>query len=227
MSTVREDWQKARVALLAKEKALSKLRDELAAERRALPRVPVETNYVFEGANGKAGLADLFDGKSQLITYHFMFAPDWENPCKSCSFWAEQFDGLRTHLPHRDTTLVAIANAPYAKLAAVKERMGWRFPFFSAGGSDFNHDFGVSFTPEEAKQGAPYNFGSIKFRGPEAPGASVFLKDKGAIFHTYSTYGRGLDVLNGTYQWLDLTPKGRDEDPDNHSSWLRLKDRYE
>lgn len=223
----REDWLKARLALLAKEKALTRLRDEVAAERRALPRVRIDKPYVFDGPTGKVRLGDLFAGQSQLIVYHFMLGPKAAEPCKICSFWAEQYDALRVHLAHRDTELAAISRAPLAKIDAVKARFGWRFPWYSSGGSDFNFDFGVSFTEEQDGR-MLYNFGGQKASAGELPGLSVFAKDEaGAVFHTYSTYSRGLDALNGTYQLLDLTPKGRDEAglpwP---TAWVRHKDRY-
>jgi predicted dithiol-disulfide oxidoreductase (DUF899 family) len=223
----REVWLARRRALLAKEKALTKLRDELAAERRMLPGVRIDKDYRFEGVAGRHGLADLFSGKSQLIVYHFMLGPDWSEPCRSCSFWAEHFDGARVHLAERDTELVAISRAPIARIIEIRERFGWRFPWVSSLGSDFNFDFGVSFTDEQDGK-ALYNFASQKAIKGEMPGLSVFLKDEaGTAFHTYSTYARGLDALNGTYQLLDLTPKGRDEGglpwP---MAWVRHKDRY-
>jgi predicted dithiol-disulfide oxidoreductase (DUF899 family) len=227
-AATRDEWLKARLALLQKEKALTHLRDEIAAERRALPQVRVDKDYMFDGPGGKIRLADLFAGKSQLIIYHFMLGPEWNEPCKSCSFWAEHFDGVRTHLAHRDTELVAVSRAPLAKIEELKARFGWRFPWLSSRDSDFNFDFGVSFTAED--DGAMrYNFGAQKASKGEMPGLSVFAKDEaGAVFHSYSTYARGLDALNGTYQLLDLTPKGRNEEglawP---AAWVRLKDRYE
>ena len=223
----REDWLKARLALMAKEKALTRMRDELAAERRALPAVRVEQDYVFDAMGGKQTLADLFQGNSQLIVYHFMLGPDWENPCKSCSFWAEHFDGVRTHLTRRDANLVAVSRAPLSKILELKQRFGWRFPWVSSLGSTFNFDFGVSFT--DAQDGVLlYNFATQQASRGELPGLSVFAQNAdGAILHTYSTYARGLDALNGTYQLLDVLPQGRNEDERNPTSWLRLKDRYE
>jgi predicted dithiol-disulfide oxidoreductase (DUF899 family) len=224
----RDEWLEARRALLAKEKALTRLRDEVAAERRALPRRRIDKDYVFAGPGGRLRLGDLFAGLSQLVVYHFMLGPTATEPCKSCSFWAEQYDALRVHLAHRDTELCAVSRAPLAKIEAVKARFAWRFPWYSSGESDFNFDFGVSFT--EAEDGQPlYNYGFNKASKGELPGLSVFVKDaSGAVFHTYSTYARGLDALNGTYQLLDLTPKGRQEEglpwP---MAWVRHKDRYE
>lgn len=225
----REAWLKARLALLEKEKALTRMRDEVAAERRALPKVRIAKDYVFTGPAGPVKLADLFEGKNQLIVYHFMLGPDWTDPCKSCSFWAEQFDALRVHLLHRDAALGAVSRAPFAKIAAVKARMGWRFPWYSSHGSDFNRDFHVSFDPGDRVDGkVEYNFERREFGGSEAPGLSVFSKNEaGEIFHTYSCYARGLDPLNGTYQLLDLTPKGRDEAGlPGPMAWVRLKDQY-
>lgn len=223
-------WQSARIALLKKEKDFNRLRDELSEARRTLPWEKVEKAYVFFGPHGKVGFAELFDGKSQLIVYHFMFHPDWNEGCKSCSFWADNFNGVDVHLKHRDVNLVAISRAPYEKLAAYKKRMGWTFPWFSSQGSDFNFDYGVSFTSEQIANGQnTYNYRSRGFGGEEAPGMSVFAKDKdGSICHTYSTYSRGLDMLNGVYHMLDLVPKGRDEDALEFSmAWLRRHDQYE
>jgi len=222
---VRERWRAARMTLLAKEKALTRLREEIAAERRALPRAPVE-DYVFDGPKGKVRLSDLFNGKSQLIVYHFMLGPNAENPCKSCSFWAEHFDSIRVHLPHRDAELVAVSRAPIAKIEQVRERMGWRFPWVSSNANSFNFDFGVSFTKEQDGQKL-YNFDTQSASEGELPGLSVFERDAGgALFHSYSTYARGLDALNGTYQMIDLLPKGRNEGG-KAMAWVRHKDRYE
>jgi predicted dithiol-disulfide oxidoreductase (DUF899 family) len=225
----REEWLAARKSLLEEEKRFTRERDALSEKRRGLPWVRVDKAYVFEGADGKRTLADLFEGRSQLIVYHFMYAPDWEAGCKSCSFWADNFNGIVGHLAQRDVTLVAISVAPYPQLAAFEKRMGWTFTWLSSAGSDFNRDFGVSFTEEErADGGAPYNFGTGRFGGPEAPGISVFYKDEsGDIFHTYSCYSRGLDMLNGAYHYLDLVPKGRDEGALSYSmAWVRLHDEY-
>ncbi|MBS0386417.1 MAG: DUF899 domain-containing protein [Proteobacteria bacterium] len=222
---VRGRWRAARMTLLAKEKALTRLRDEVAAERRALPRVPVE-NYVFEGPLGQVMLSDLFAGKSQLLIYHFMLGPAAENPCKSCSFWAEHFDSIRVHLPHRDAELAAVSRAPIAKIEQVRARMGWRFPWVSSCDSPFNFDFRVSFTHEQEGQKL-YNFDAQSAFEGELPGLSVFARDpSGQLFHTYSTYSRGLDALNGTYQLIDLLPKGRNEGGKG-MAWLRHKDRYQ
>lgn len=220
-------WLKARVALLKKEKALTQLRDEIAAERRELRQVQIDKNYVFAGPEGPATLAGLFGKKSQLIVYHFMLGPDWIEPCKSCSFWAEHFDSMRVHLERRDVELVAVSRAPIAKIEELKARFGWRFPWYSSLDSDFNFDFAVSFSEDQDGQ-MLYNFGRQKASKGELPGLSVFAKnDAGVVFHTYSTYARGLDALNGTYQMLDLTPKGRDESglpwP---MAWVRHKDKY-
>lgn len=224
-ANVGERWAAQRLVLLANEKSLTRLRDEIAAERRALPRLPVE-NYVFDGPSGSVCLADLFNGKSQLIIYHFMLGPDAENPCKSCSFWAEHFDSIRVHLPHRDGELAAVSRAPIAKIESVRERMGWRFPWVSSYGNSFNADFRVTFTKEEEGQKL-YNFDTQAAWEGELPGLSVFERaGDGALFHTYSTYARGLDALNGTYQLMDLLPKGRNE-AGKGMAWLRHKDRYE
>src|SRR5215467_117551 len=222
-----KQWLSARKALLVKEKKFTKSRDQLSRERRQLPWVKVEKDYVFEGPNGKETLSDLFEGRSQLIVYHFMFGPDWEAGCKHCSFWADNFNPIIVHLNHRDVTMVAISRAPYAKLAAYKKRMGWNFKWVSSGGTDFNFDYHASFTPEEkAKKKAFFNY---KIQDPDSSdreGASVFYKDpEGNVFHTYSTYARGIDMVNAAYHYLDLVPKGRDEG-DEGPSWLRRHDEY-
>jgi predicted dithiol-disulfide oxidoreductase (DUF899 family) len=225
----REDWTKARLALLAKEKELTRLRDEVAASRRALPRVRVDKDYVFDTPQGKQKLADLFEGKSQLIVYHFMFGPDATDPCKICSFWAEHYDSIRVHLPRRDANLICVSRAALAKIEQVRARMGWKFPWVSSGGGDFNADFGVTFTAEQEGQKL-YNFGTQQAPkgGGEHPGASVFIKEDGKVFHTYSCYARGLDALNGTYQWLDLLPKGRDETAlPWPAAWVKFKHQYQ
>ncbi len=223
------EWLKARQQLLAEEKAFTRQRDALSRHRREMPWVEVTKPYQFESSEGKKSLAELFAGKSQLIVYHFMFHPDWNAGCKSCSFWADNYNGALDHLAARDTALVAISRAPLAKLEAFKQRMGWRFPWVSAVGDDFNHDFGVSFTKDEiASREKLYNYGTRAFNGEDAPGISVFAKAaSGRIFHTYSCYSRGLDMLNGAYHLLDLTPKGRDEANLSHPmSWVRLHDEY-
>lgn len=222
------DWTAARLRLLEKEKAFTRARDALSAERRALPWEKVATNYVFEGERGPATLADLFAGRGQLIVYHFMFGPNWEAGCKSCSFWADNFAHIVVHLNARDTNLVLISRAPLDRLTAYRKRMGWAFDWVSSLGNSFNHDFAVSFTPDElARPDNNYNFGTQKFSMDEAPGISVFAKDDGAIYHTYSTYSRGLDMLNGAYHLLDLVPKGRDEKGLSYGmEWLRRRDEY-
>jgi predicted dithiol-disulfide oxidoreductase (DUF899 family) len=222
-----DEWIAARRDFLAKEKEFTRLRDELSRQRRELPWERVEKTYVFDGPNGKESLADLFAGKSQLIVYHFMFGPDWEAGCKSCSFWAENFERLPIHLKHRDTTLIAISRAPVAKLEAYRKRMGWTFKWVSSGSNDFNFDYCVSFTPGDVGKGArAYNYGTIEVPEEEMPGISVFYKDKsGAIFHTYSSYARGIDMMNNAYHYLELTPKGRDEG-DGIMKWLRRRDEY-
>jgi predicted dithiol-disulfide oxidoreductase (DUF899 family) len=220
-----EEWLKARKAFLAKEKEFTRARDELAQQRRELPWVKVEKPYTFDAAEGRLTLADLFGGKGQLLVYHFMFGPDWNEGCPSCSFWADNYNGVDIHLAHRDTALVAVSRAPLAKIDAYRKRMDWTFRWVSSAGSDFNFDYGASFKPGE--QGLQYNFGTIKPYGEETPGISAFRRgDDGAIYHTYSTYARGLDVVNGTYHLLDLTSKGRDEDPEHPMSWVKRHDRY-
>jgi predicted dithiol-disulfide oxidoreductase (DUF899 family) len=227
MIASKQDWTAARLAFLEKEKAFTRARDELSAARRALPWEKIETSYLFDGADGKVSLGDLFRGRSQLIVYHFMFGPDWEAGCKSCSFWADNFERIVIHLNARDTNLVAIARAPYQRLAAYRKRMGWSFEWVSSFGNSFNHDFAVSFTPEDlAKGGNNYNFATQKFGIDEAPGISVFAREGGAIYHTYSTYARGLDMLNGAYHLLDIVPKGRDESETGNMGWLRRHDEY-
>jgi predicted dithiol-disulfide oxidoreductase (DUF899 family) len=224
------EWLAARKALLAKEKELTRLRDQLSAERRALPWVKVDKNYVFDSPQGKVTLADLFDGRSQLIVYHFMFHPEWREGCPSCSFVVDHLDGTIPHLAARDVSLVIVSRAPLAKIEAFKTRMGWRFRWVSSFGSDFNYDYHVSFTPEQKAKGkVDYNYAMEEFPSDEAPGASVFYKEpaSGEIFHTYSTYARGLEPLMVTYALLDLVPKGRDEAHLGFSmEWLRHHDRY-
>src|SRR3954452_15128403 len=227
----REQWLEARRAHLAKEKELTRQRDELARERRELPWVRVEKQYRFESPRGKVTLADLFAGRSQLLVYHFMFGPDWAEGCPSCSFVSDHLDGAVPHLAARDTSLVMVSRAPVAKIEAFRKRMGWRFPWVSSFGNTFNHDFGVYFTPEEKAGGdVYYNYTMQPFPSDEAPGASVFYKDPatGEVFHTYSTFGRGLDTMVGTYVLLDLVPKGRDEDQlPFDMQWVRHHDKYE
>jgi predicted dithiol-disulfide oxidoreductase (DUF899 family) len=226
----KNQWLRASGAFLAKEKELTRLSDELSRQRRALPWTPVEKEYIFEGPHGKASLADLFDGRSQLATYHFMFGPDWAEGCPSCSYVTDHLNGMIEHLKARDVTLVLISRAPQEKLAAFKQRMGWRMPWFSSGGCEFNQDFRVSFTKAEVASGAKaYNFGTMPPYGEENPGLSFFYQDpSGAILHTYSTYCRGLDVLLGTYAVLDRAPKGRDEaNLPSPMAWVRYHDKYE
>ena len=227
-------WVAERKKLLAREKELTRLRDEIARERRALPWERIEKNYVFDTSEGRRTLADLFEGRPQLLVQHFMFGPGWEQGCPSCSFMADHTDGMNVHLAHRDVTLVAISRAPLAEIARFRQRMGWQFKWVSSHGTDFNHDFGVSFTPEERAKGKGkgevyYNYGMQAFPAEEAPGISLFYKnDAGEVFHTYSTYGRGVEVMMGTYNLLDLAPKGRDEDNLSHGmEWVRHHDRYE
>jgi predicted dithiol-disulfide oxidoreductase (DUF899 family) len=224
------EWLAARKALLAKEKEFSKARDQLSEARRALPWVKVEKNYTFDGPDTKETLADLFGGKSQLLVYHFMLGPGWVQGCPSCSFLADHFDGATLHLAQRDVTLVVVSRAPLAEIEAYKKRMGWKFKWVSSYGSDFNHDFHVSFTPEEKARGkVEYNYALTEFPSEEAPGLSAFIKNEtGEIFHTYSAYARGLDIIVGTYNFLDMAPKGRDEDALPRSmAWVRRHDEYE
>ncbi|MCW5688122.1 MAG: DUF899 domain-containing protein [Pseudolabrys sp.] len=225
-----DQWLEARRDLLAAEKDLSRRSDQVAHLRRQLPWVRVEQDYVFEGPDGHQKLAELFDGRRQLLVQHFMLAPGWEEGCKSCSYMADHSDGMIPHLAQRDTAFVAISRAPYAEIVRFKRRMGWKFKWLSSNGSSFNYDFRVSFTPDEAAKGSQaYNYGSSPYGQEELPGVSVFFKDdNGDVFHTYSTYGRGVDVMMGTYRMLDLTPKGRDETGEaTRMGWVRHHDRYE
>ncbi len=226
----REEWIEARKALMAQEKELTRARDRLGEARRALPWVRVEKPYVFDSIEGRKGLADLFRGRPQLVVQHFMFAPDWDEGCKSCSFWADGFERIIPHLAARDTTLVAVSRAPLEKLTAFKRRMGWSFDWVSSAGCDFNYDYAVSFTQDQIKSGGKvYNFGTSGFGIEEAPGISVFYRDAdGDIFHTYSCFARGLDMMNATYHYLDLTPLGRHEEGlPRPMDWVRLRDRYQ
>lgn len=228
----RDRWVAERRTLLAREKELTRLRDQIARERRALPWVRVEKNYVFDTPDGPRALADLFEGRRQLLVQHFMFAPGWEQGCKHCSYMADHNDGANLHLAQRDVTLLAVSRAPLADIERFRRRMGWQFKWVSSNASDFNYDFAVSFTPEERArhQGKVYyNFGMTAFPQDEAPGISVFYKDDaGEVFHTYSRYGRGVEVMMGTYNLLDLTPKGRDEEGLSYTmEWVRHHDRYE
>ncbi|MBV8357643.1 MAG: DUF899 domain-containing protein [Deltaproteobacteria bacterium] len=225
-----EEWLKARLELLAREKEFTRLRDHLSQQRRELPWERVDKQYEFDGPNGKETLAEVFENRSQLIVYHFMFAPDWEAGCRHCSWWADNFERNIVHLNHRDVTMVAISHAPLQKLETFRKRMGWTFKWLSAANTDFNYDYHVSFTAAEVEKGEIYqNYRQKKSSMSEVAGASVFYKDPhGTIFHTYSCYERGLDMLNAGYHLLDLVPKGRDEDglafP---QAWVRYRDSYE
>ncbi|HLZ05992.1 MAG TPA: DUF899 domain-containing protein [Bradyrhizobium sp.] len=224
-----EQWLKARLELLAAEKEFTRQRDALTRRRMAMPWERVEKPYRFEGPNGALSLADLFDGRSQLIVYHFMFGPDWKEGCKSCSFWADNFDGIAIHLNHRDVTFTAVSRAPFAKLDAYRKRMGWSFPWVSSEGNDFNFDYHVSFTPEEIAAGrAYYNYVVQPISALDEQGISVFVRNEsGEVFHTYSCHGRGIDMVNGAYHFLDLVPKGRDEAAfDFPMRWVRRHDQY-
>jgi predicted dithiol-disulfide oxidoreductase (DUF899 family) len=223
------EWDEARKQLLKKEKELTKLRDALAQERRELPWVRVDKNYVFDAPGGKKTLSELFEGRSQLIVYHFMFGPEWKEGCPSCSFLMDHTDGTLVHLAQRDVSFLAVSRAPLPKIEEFKKRMGWHFHWVSSFANDFNRDFHVSFTKEEMAKGkVEYNFSLTEFPSEEAPGISVFYKDKnGDIFHTYSSFARGTEVGVGTYAYLDLVPKGRDEDGLPFTmAWLRHHDRY-
>ena len=225
----KNEWIAARKVLLKKEKEFTALRDQLSQQRRDLPWVAVDKEYVFDGPNGRETLSDLFDGRSQLIVYHFMYDPNWDVGCPSCSFWADNFNDIIVHLNQRDVTLIAISKAPFNKIAAYKKRMGWDFKWVSSYDTDFNFDYHVSFTQEElAKKKAFYNFISQDPRTSEREGISVFYKDlSDKIFYTYSAYARGIDILNNTYNYLDLVPKGRDEDGyDFPMAWVRRHDEY-
>jgi predicted dithiol-disulfide oxidoreductase (DUF899 family) len=225
-----EEWLEARKEFLAEEKKLTRLRDELSRKRRALPWVRVEKNYVFNGPDGKETLADLFDGRSQLVVYHFMFGPEWGVGCPRCSMGADHFDRSVIHLAQRDVTLLAISRAPFPEIDAFRKRMGWGFNWVSSYGSDFNYDYHVSFTPEEMKRGTfDYNYSMIGFPSEEATGTSVFYKDSdNNVFHTYSSYARAAEGMLVPYHFLDLVPKGRDEEdllPDG-MAWVRHHDSY-
>ncbi len=226
----REEWIGARREHLTREKEFTRLRDQLSRQRRDLPWVKVGKAYVFDGPRGPESLADLFESRSQLVVQHFMFDPSWDEGCKSCSFWVDNFDGIVVHLNHRDVSFALVSRAPIATLEAYKTRMGWSVRWVSSLHNDFNRDYHVSFTPGELESGqAYYNYANGSFPVAEAPGISVFYKDAdGAIFHTYSCYARGLDMLNGAYHLLDMVPRGRDEAGLSHSmEWLRHHDRYE
>lgn len=223
------EWVEARKALLASEKEFTKLRDQLSRQRRDLPWERVDTDYVFDGPKGMTTLADLFDGRSQLIVYHFMFGPDWDAGCKSCSFLADHFNPAVVHLNHRDVSFVAVSRAPQPILERFRRRMGWDFVWVSSFNNDFNRDYDVSFTQDEVERGDTYyNYRKKGFPSTEAPGASVFFKDEdGSIYHTYSVYERGLDMFITAYHYLDIVPKGRDEGDLSYTmDWLKLHDEY-
>jgi predicted dithiol-disulfide oxidoreductase (DUF899 family) len=224
-----DEWIAARRRFLTKEKEFTRLRDELSRERRELPWERAEKEYVFEGANGRETLADLFGKRSQLIVYHFMYDPDWEIGCRSCSFWADNFNGIIPHLNQRDVSLVAVSRAPLEKLQAQGQRFGWTFKWVSSFGNDFNFDYDVSFSAETLARGeAVYNYTMQKITRTELPGISVFFKNDDQIFHTYSTYGRGLDMMNTAYHYLDSAPKGRDEDGLSYPmAWVKHRIAYE
>ena len=224
------EWLAARKQLLTREKELTRLHDQLAEQRRQLPWVKVDKAYVFDGPAGRQTLAELFAGRSQLLVYHFMFHPDWDAGCKSCSFWADNFAGAVPHLAQRDVTFAAISRAPRSKLVPFAARMGWSFPWLSSHGSDFNHDFCVSFDAEQLASGrGSYNFAKVTGSHEERPGLSVFARDAhGDVFHTYSCYGRGIEALNATYAYLDLVPRGRDEAGLSYPmAWVKHRDLYE
>ncbi|MGY3441368.1 MULTISPECIES: DUF899 domain-containing protein [unclassified Bradyrhizobium] len=226
----REEWIAARKALMAGEKQLTQAREALSRQRRELPWVKVDKDYVFDGPDGKVTLGGLFKGRPQLVVQHVMFAPEWDAACKSCSFWVDGFERMVPHLAARDTTMIAVSLAPLAKLEAFKRRMGWTFDWVSSGGNDFNYDYGVSFTQGQIDAGnAKYNYGTSPLYGPELPGISVFFRDEtGSVFHTYSTFARGLDMMNAAYHYLDLTPLGRHEEGLPYPmDWVRLRDQYQ
>jgi len=225
----REEWIAVRIAHLAEEKAFTRARDALSAKRRELPWVAVDDDYLFTGANGKVSLSELFASKSQLIIYHFMFGDGWGEGCPSCSFWADNFNSIAPHLAARDAAFAVVSIAPFDQLAAYQKRMGWQFQWLSSHKNTFNHDYNVSFSDAEINDGsATYNYKPSTFPGKEAPGVSVFAKDKtGKTFHTYSTYARGIDMLNGAYHFMDLLPKGRDEKVLDYSqAWIKRRDVY-
>ena len=225
----KDEWLAARSALLKKEKEFTLLRDKLGQQQRDMPWVLVDKKYLFDGPNGKQTLSDLFDGRSQLIVYHFMYDPNWDAGCPSCSFWADNFNGIVVHLNQRDVTMIAISKAPYSKIGEYKKRMGWNFKWVSSYDNDFNFDYHVSFTPEElSEKKAFYNYSFQDTHSPEREGVSVFYKDTaGHVFHTYSAYARGIDVLNVAYHYLDLVPMGRDEDGHEFPQfWVRRHDEY-
>ena len=223
-----KEWLAARKQLLVKEKKFSKLRDALNLQRRELPWVKIEKEYVFAGPTGQVTLGDLFCGKSQLIIYHFMLGPSWGEGCEHCSFWADHFDSVNFHIGARDTVFAVISRAPWKEIAPFKKRMGWRFKWLSSFNTDFNFDFNVSFTPEQLKNGkAIYNYAPLDMNIDEREGVSAFYRDRnGDTYHTYSSYERGIDLMNTTYNFLDLTAKGRDENPEATQDWVRYHDKY-
>jgi predicted dithiol-disulfide oxidoreductase (DUF899 family) len=223
-----EGWLAARTELLKKEKELTHLRDEISRRRLELPWEKIEKKYLFEGPKGKQSLADLFEGRSQLMIYHFMLGPGWKEGCPSCSYLADHFDGMRVHLAARDIHLAAVSRAPWPEIEAFRKRMEWKFPWVSSDGSDFNFDYQVSATPgTRADEKVFYNYGMQVFPAEERPGLSAFYKDGGEIFHTYSTYGRGLDILVGAYNFIDMSPLGRNEQGLKHTmAWVRHHDKY-
>jgi predicted dithiol-disulfide oxidoreductase (DUF899 family) len=231
-----DEWVAARKKHLAKEKEFTRLRDQLSRERRELPWELVEKGYRFEGERGTVPLYDMFEGRSQLVVYHAMFNPATAGPdtpwtadaaCFACSWWMDNFERVAIHLNHRDITIGAVSIAPYETIAAYKNRMGWTFPWYSSAGSDFNFDYQVTFRPEELEGGGEvdYNYRRTGWSGTEAPGISVFFREDGRVYHTYSTYSRGLDMLNVAYHYMDLVPKGRDE-AEGGMGWLRRRDEY-
>lgn len=235
----KDEWVEARKRLLAKEKEFAHMREQLSAERRALPWVRIEKDYTFDGPNGQETLAQLFGDRSQLVIYHFMFAPEWDAGCKNCSFWADSFNGITAHLRQCDVAFAAVSRAPLVKLQAFAKRLGWTFKWVSSNGSDFNYDFEVSFRPETLANGdAVYNFSKLSslrrggsrldnFAPSDMPGVSVFAKDEsGAVFRTYATFARGIDMMNTAHQYLDLVPKGRDEG-ERIMGWVKLRDLYD
>ena len=224
-----KEWLTARHALLVKEKEFTHLREQLAQQRRQLPWVKVKKEYLFDGPKGRESFTDLFDGRSQLIVYHFMFGPEWGEGCSHCSFWADHYDGMIVHLKQRDVSFVVISRAPLAEIMPFKKRMGWNFKWVSSFGNEFNYDFHVAFRPEEIKTGSIYyNYENVAMDMTDREGISVFYKDrKGETFHTYSAFARGIDMVNTTYQFLDLVPKGRDENPEDPQDWVQYHDRYE
>jgi predicted dithiol-disulfide oxidoreductase (DUF899 family) len=222
----REEWIAARKEFLKKEKEFTDLKDQLAADRRALPWVKVEKDYKFQGPNGELTLSDLFDGRSQLFLYHFMLGPGWDAGCPGCSFFADHVDGARRHFEHHDVKFVAVSRGTLPEIEKYKKRMGWTFDWVSSNGSDFNYDFGVSFDQEKARGTVEYNYETIESNEEEMPGQSIFYKDEnGDIFHTYSTYARGGDILIGAYNFLEMMPKGRNEK--EIMDWMRRHDEYD